>query len=147
MKLHCIHKEDMFNELELKSKMKHICSDMYMLRQHFSALPKILTDDLKFTGSTEGVGRIKISIYSYPALSQVTLLRHDQNVLSSDRNYVSEGIVQTSFYGKDVSLNGSIFEFEKHDLKKKDFGNYTLNVQNSIGTTMAIVSLNAEGKF
>ncbi|XP_060574571.1 hemicentin-1-like, partial [Ruditapes philippinarum] len=110
------------------------------------ALPKILTDDLRFTGSTEGVGRIEISIYSYPALSQVTLLRHNQNVLSSDKKYVSEGIVRSLFYGRDVLLNGSIFEFEIHDLTKIDFGNYTLNLKNSIGTTKAIVSIIAEGK-
>ncbi|XP_060574857.1 uncharacterized protein LOC132732457, partial [Ruditapes philippinarum] len=107
--------------------------------------PKILKDDLRFTGSTGDAINIEIPIYSNPVHDTIEITRYDGQSISSDMYTVIDESVKTQFYGKDVTLQGNVIYLTLHDAKEEDFGNYSLKITSVLDTTQAFVHVIAEG--
>ncbi|XP_053391543.1 uncharacterized protein LOC128554308, partial [Mercenaria mercenaria] len=97
--------------------------------------PKVLAKELRFSGSVDETVHIQIPIYSYPGLKTVTITRYDGMGISSDQYNITDHEVTTIFYGKSVSLNGSIVNLLITDLKEIDFGSYTFKLSNTHRTS------------
>ncbi|XP_060604520.1 hemicentin-1-like [Ruditapes philippinarum] len=107
--------------------------------------PKILKDDLRFTGSTGDTIHIEIPINSNPVLDNIEITRYDGQSISSDMFPVMDESVKTKFYGKDVTLQGNVIYLTLNDTKEEDFGNYSFKITNVVDTTQAFVYVIAEG--
>ncbi|XP_060572499.1 hemicentin-1-like [Ruditapes philippinarum] len=108
--------------------------------------PKILKDDLRFTGSTGDAINIEIPIYSNPVLDTIEITRYDGQSISSDMYTVMDDSVETQFYGKDITLQGNVIYLMLNDTREEDFGNYSFKITNALDTTQAFVHVIAEGK-
>ncbi|XP_060553987.1 hemicentin-1-like [Ruditapes philippinarum] len=107
--------------------------------------PKILRDDLRFTGSTGDAINIEIPIYSNPVFDTIEIIRYDGQSISSDMYTVMDESVGTQFYGKDVTLQGNVIYLTLNDAREEDFGNYSFKITNVIDTTQTFVNVIAEG--
>ncbi|XP_060552462.1 hemicentin-1-like isoform X1 [Ruditapes philippinarum] len=107
--------------------------------------PKILKDDLRFSGSTGDAINIEIPIYSNPVLDSIEIKRYDGQSISSDMFTVMDDSVKTKFYGKDVTLQGNVIYLTLNDAKEEDFGNYSFIITNVLDTTQAFFHVIAEG--
>lgn len=71
----------------------------------FSVLPKLLLQELRFTGVTGGDIHIDLPIYSFPELETAAITRYDGiNMSSCDNCNIStyNDTVRTKFYGRSV---------------------------------------------
>ncbi|XP_053389575.1 hemicentin-2-like isoform X2 [Mercenaria mercenaria] len=104
-------------------------------------LPKILTHVLIFAGRVSGLINVSLQFYSFPDIEEVAFKRYDDQTITNDtaKKYIVshyETTVRDKFYGKEVSLSGMQGNLVISNLKKEDFGNYTLILKNELGNTI-----------
>ncbi|OWF48289.1 Nephrin [Mizuhopecten yessoensis] len=109
------------------------------------APPVVVTKNIVVKIQIGNNATIEVEFYSQPAVSSsdVTWTRGPGRILPPDRSAVSLGSrsLLMSFYGEDVKVKGYIAALTINTLTEEDFGDYTVTIENSLGTTNHTVAL------
>ncbi|KAL3884692.1 hypothetical protein ACJMK2_024804 [Sinanodonta woodiana] len=105
--------------------------------------PNIFTEHQHFTGKIGQSVNISIQFYSYPSLSNITIKRNGIIINDTGRITKSEASYNFTMYNKTVQLDIQMAYFITSDLREEDFGKYTLDFTNELGTAEFIVDLYA----
>lgn len=115
-----------------------------------TGIPKILREDLRFVIQRHGSVNITVPFYSYPYATNITFVRGDGTILGNKdtpKLYVTDGSVETQFYGQTVILDGQHAVLALENLKEEDFTNYTIIISNDVGVIEALLDLVGESRF
>ncbi|KAK3575930.1 hypothetical protein CHS0354_030900 [Potamilus streckersoni] len=104
---------------------------------HVKGTAYILVDNARFIGDISLTVDISIPFYSDPAIESFIIQTNGSNVMNTSRTmtYLSKDIVNYKFYNKAIKLNSQKVNFVIQNMTREDFGNYTVLLTNSIGST------------
>lgn len=115
---------------------------------YFTGTPKVFVENATRYFGNEKV-TIIIPVYSYPNLTNWSVKHDKKNITNSDNHVVSimSREVHTTFYGVNVTLNGTIINITISNIDTSDFGLYALRLFNDIGKTIVKFNISAESKY
>ncbi|KAK3575927.1 hypothetical protein CHS0354_030896 [Potamilus streckersoni] len=144
------HSVLIFDRLSLESLGTYVCTGSNgiigisgMLNQtgseslHVKGTAYILVDNARFIGDIGLTVNMSIPFYSDPAIESFVIQTNGRIVMNTSRTmtYLSKDTVNYQFFHKAIHLDAQKANILILSLKVEDFGNYTLILTNSIGST------------
>lgn len=116
----------------------------------FLGTPKVFVENAtRYFGNLSEKVTIIIPVYSYPNLTNWSVKHDKKNITNSNYHVISKmsGEVHTTFYGVNVTLNGTIINITISNIDTSDFGLYILRLVNNIGKTIVKFNISAGSKY